>query len=117
MTGRMNKYLLDRQSGVVPTFLGVGTETSGDNTLVLGHYRMRIRVYSLALYSADGVVVYFRSGAGGTAITGSLDMNPHGELVMPHSATGWFETEEGESLELNLSAAVYVGGCLVYGYV
>ena len=117
MTARPEKYILDRSSGIVPQFQGVGVETSGDTTLVAARYGQRIRVYAVSLFSADDVVIYFRSDAGGTAITGSFDFHPRGDLVMPFSQVGWFETADGATLEINLSADVYVGGVVVYGYV
>jgi hypothetical protein len=35
-------------------------------------------------------------------------------FVLSYNPAGWFETDIGETLEINLSADKYVGGSLVY---
>ena len=113
MSGARTGFV-DRASGAVPAYSLLGFQTSGDHTIITPHYGRRIRVVQCALIAHGDVYVYFRSGAGGDAITGSISMTNNTGYVMPFSDVGWFQTDEGEALEINLSAAIYVGGVLAY---
>jgi len=104
----------DRRSGLVPKFALVGFETSGDHTLVTPTFGKKVRVIALSLIANGDVSVYLRSAAAGDAITGSFSLAENSGFVMPFSLAGWFETVAGETLEINLSADVYIGGSLVY---
>jgi len=105
---------VDRIGGSVPAFTLLGFNTSGDHTIVTPSYGHRIRVIQCALLAHGAVFVYFRSGAGGTALTGSIPMTLNTGFVLNFSNAGWFETADGETLEINLSGDQYVGGVLAY---
>jgi hypothetical protein len=65
--------------------------------------------------SAAGTVnAKFQSGASGTDKTGLTYMIANSGIVRPFNPAGWFETAAGALLNLNLSAAIAVGGCLAY---
>lgn len=87
--------------------------SSGSNTIVSGVSGKRIRVMGVAIVVGGSVGVEFRSG--GTGITGQMSFSGSGDgMVMGYNPLGWFETEQGESLNMQLSSAVNVGGVLQY---
>jgi hypothetical protein len=93
----------------------VAASTLGDNTLVAAVAGRQIRVLGFALVATGGAnTVRFESGAGGTALTGQMDLGADGQLVPGFSPTGWFQTAAGALLNLELSAATAVAGWLVY---
>lgn len=93
----------------------IAAATLGDNTLVAGVLARRIRVLSLALVANGGAnSVRLESGAGGTALTGVIDLPAGGQLTLAPHPSGWAETAAGALLNLELSAATAVGGLLTY---
>lgn len=75
---------------------------------------VKIRVVALFLVNTTAQSVTFKSGAGGTAITGPLPLAALGQLVLPFNPMGHFETAAAALLELSLSGATQVGGVLQY---
>lgn len=88
--------------------------TSGDNTLVAAVDGKRILVTSLFLVSAGTVNVRFESGAGGTALTGQMNLVANTGFALNFNEYGWFKTEKGTLLNLELSGSVSVDGSLSY---
>lgn len=98
-----------------PTFAVIDNATSGDNTIVAAAGSgNKIRVHQAFLVAASAVTVRFESGAGGTALTGQMQLGANDGFVLPFSPVGWFETAANTLLNLELSGAVSVDGCLVY---
>lgn len=88
---------------------------NGDNTLVAAVTGKRIRVLSVILImTGTAVTIRFESGAGGTALTGQMQPTQGGGFVLPHNPYGWFETAASTLLNLELSGAQSVDGCLTY---
>jgi hypothetical protein len=88
---------------------------NGDNTLVTGVAGKRIRVLALiAVMTGTAVTIRFESNAGGTALTGQMQPTQGGGFVLPFNPVGWFETEPGQLLNLELGGAQSVDGVLVY---
>jgi hypothetical protein len=68
-----------------------------------------------AAFMANGTVnVKFQSGAGGTDLTGLFYLVANTGAALPYNPAGWFETAVTTLLNLNLSAAIAVGGCITY---
>jgi hypothetical protein len=99
---------------LTPKFAAINASTSGNNTLVAAVTSKKIRVLALWLTSSGIVNAKFQSGAGGTDLTGLGYEVANTGMVLPLSPVGWFETAAGVLLNLNLSAAIPVGGSLVY---
>ena len=96
-------------------YAAVAATTLGDNTLVAAVTGKKIRVVSLVLVASGGAnSVRLESDAGGTALTGVMDIIDNGQLVLPYHPAGWCETVAAELLNLELSAATAVGGVLGY---
>ena len=98
-----------------PQYAVIAAATMGDNTLVAAVTGKRIRVLAAVLVASGGEnTARFESGAGGTALTGPMDLGADGQLVLPLNGFGWFQTAAGALLNLELSAATSVAGVLVY---
>jgi hypothetical protein len=96
----------------------IDAATSGDNTLVAAVTNKKIRVLACFLImTGTAITIRFESGAGGTALTGQMQPSQGGGFVLPYNPVGWFETNAGELLNLELSGAQSVDGVLVYAEV
>lgn len=92
----------------------IDAATSGNNTLVAAVSGKKIRVMSCFFICAGAVNVRFESGAGLTALTGQMNFPANGGISLPFNPGGWFETNAGELLNMELSDAVSVDGALTY---
>lgn len=102
------------QSSAPIKYAAIDVATSGDNTLKAAVSGRRIRVLSVFMIAAGAVNVRFESDAGGTALTGQMNLAANGGFVLNFNPAGWFETNAGELLNLELSGAVSVDGALTY---
>ncbi len=105
--------IMNGLTALTPKFATIAAASSGDNTLValVGGKKIRVLAYN---FMANGTVnAKFKSG-GGTDLTGLKYLLANTGLVAPFNPVGWFETVSGEALLINLSAAIAVGGELVY---
>lgn len=97
----------------------INSSTLGDNTVVAAVAGKKIRVVGYTTASAGTVTVTWKSGAA-TSISGPMPMVAAGDSIgIGSSGTymaeyGVMETGVSQALVLNLSAAVAVGGHLVY---
>ncbi|GIW60682.1 MAG: hypothetical protein KatS3mg087_1748 [Patescibacteria group bacterium] len=98
-------------SNLVRKFASINTNSLGDTTIVSAVSGKRIRVVALAVVAGNDVSVRFKSGS--SWITGILVFGPSGGIAHTFDG-GLFQTNINESLIINLSAAVQVGGYLVY---
>jgi len=73
---------------------------------------VKVRVVSFFLVSTSANALTFKSGAGGTALTGAMSLAANGVLSVPFNPQGWFETAAATLLELSLSGATQVSGVL-----
>lgn len=101
-------------TALTPKFASISTASSGNNTLVAAVTSKKIRVLSLILISAGSVNVTFQSGAGGTGLTGAMALTTNSGFTLPFNPVGWFETAVTTLLNLSLSGAIQVSGCLTY---
>ncbi len=99
---------------LTPKFAVIDVAGSGNNTIVSAVTSKKIRVISLFLVAAGTVNTRFESGADGTALTGQMNLIANTGYVLGPNEYGWFETAAGVLLNLELSAAVSVDGCLTY---
>lgn len=106
-------YRTEIPTGVL--FTPISLSASG--TLVIGVAGKKILVLSAWLVAAAAVGVEFQTSTGTAAITGAVDCAQNGGFVLNFNAGGWFQTLTGDSLLLNLSSNVVVGGSLSYALV
>jgi hypothetical protein len=100
-----------------PQFANIAVAGSGDNIIVAAVSGKKLRVVSGFMIAAGDIDVYFVDGAD-TALVGDgtngIDLAANSGFTMPFNPVGWFETGSGQSLDLNLSAAIRLAGCLTY---
>lgn len=106
--------IMNNLTELTPKFAVIDAASSGDNTLLAAVADKKIRVLSLLLISAGTVIVRFESGAGGTALSGQMNLIANTGFSLPFSPVGWFETGSNTLLNLELSAAISVDGFLTY---
>lgn len=93
----------------------IDAASSGDNTIqAAAGAGVKIRVLSAFLVAAGTVNVRFESGAAGTALTGQMNLVANSGFTLPFNPGGWFETADNTLLNLELSAAISVDGCVTY---
>lgn len=88
----------------------------GDNTLVAAAGAAKaIRVVAAVFVASGGAnTLRLESDAGGTALTGVMDLAADGQLVWPYNPAGWVQTADNELLNLELAAGTAVEGVLNY---
>lgn len=92
--------------------LGATPASTGDNELVAASSGAKYRVVGLVMIATTAVSAKFRTGT--TDITGTFPLGANGGFVLPFNEHGWFETNAGEALNINLSGAVSTGLQLQY---
>lgn len=92
----------------------IDAASSGDNTLVAAVSGQKIRIVSMFLIASGTVTVTLEDGAGGSALSGPIDLTSQTGFVLPESEHGWMETSAGTLLNLSLSDAIQVSGSLTY---
>ena len=110
----------DGSTQLTPKFAVINITATG--TLVAAVTSKIIRVLSLFMTIDEGAgdeIYTFKSGAGGTALTGGLFTGgistPVLQIVLPFNPVGWFETASGSLLELSLAGSTPVAdGALTY---
>ena len=105
---------ITQYSGAEIKYAVIDNATSGDNTIVSAVSGKRIRVLSGCLVSSGTVNVRFESGAGGTALTGQMNLVANTGFIIPFCEVGNFQTNYSQLLNLELSGAVSVDGWIVY---
>ena len=109
--GRTDFFLA---SALTPKYLAVDVNSSGDNTLIAAVSGKKILVIGCVLIAAGTVSIRFEDGAGGTALTGVINLTTNSGFTLPLGIPGWFKTSTNTLLNLELSGAVAVAGTLVY---
>ena len=87
--------------------LGVNIAGAGATTLVAAVANAKYRVLGVSVITNAANTVYFSSNT--TAISATFPLGTNGGMVLPFNEHGWFETNFGEALELNTTAATTAG--------
>jgi hypothetical protein len=101
-------------TSLTPKFAAVVASASGVTTVIAAVTSKKIRVLALELMSNGTTNVKWQSHTTPTDLTGLAYLVANAGYVLPFCPTGWFETVSGEALDINLSAAIAVGGSVVY---
>lgn len=99
-------------TSLVPKFAVITASASGSTSVVALVAAKKIRVISYVVVANAAVNIKFQSNA--TDETGLLYLSANGGVSGAYAPTGHFETNAGEALNINLSAAVAVGGHITY---
>lgn len=87
----------------------------GSNTILAAQTNYVIKVTSVSLIAAAANTVTLMSAA--TDISADWAIAANGGAVLPYNRNGWFETVEGEALNIDLTAATQVGVNITYELV
>ena len=101
-------------TALTPKFAAVVASASGATTIIAAVTSKKIRVLAIELMANGTVNAKWQSHTTPTDLTGLAYLVANSGYVLPFSPTGWFETVSGEALDINLSAAIAVGGSIVY---
>lgn len=108
--------LMNGLTALTPKFAVIDTASAGESTLVAAVTSKKIRVVSMFIVNGhtSTQTVRFKSGTGGTAITGQMIFGANGGVVLPNNPSGWFETAAGALLSMELAGGTTVDGALSY---
>lgn len=104
--------LYNGTTALTPKFAVVAAATSGANEIVAAVSSKKIRVLAVRLSAAGTVNTKWQSAS--TDKTGLNYFVANSYATLGYNPLGWLETASGEALNLNLSAAVAVGGMITY---
>ena len=96
-----------------PVKTKVYANTAGATTVVALTGGKKQRVLAAYLVANGAVIVNWQSHTTTTNADGVQSYANTGGIVLPFNPVGWFDTTSGEALDINLSAAIQVGGLVV----
>ena len=99
-------------TAATPKFASISASSIGNTEVVAAVSSKKIRPVAAFLMANGTVHVKWQSAANDK--TGLIYLVANTGLVIPFNQVGWFETNAGEALNINLSANQAVGGQLVY---
>lgn len=94
----------------------ISASSLGNNEIVAAIAGASIVVIGYCIVCTTAVTVKFKSGTGGSDLSGAMPCGANGGLITPQWPDGHFATTAGESLNLVLGGAVQVSGYLYYQY-
>jgi hypothetical protein len=97
---------------VTPKFAPIAVSSSGATAIATPGSGKKIRVLSVAFMANGSVNAKFQNGS--TDVTGLFYLIANTGASLPFNPAGWFETSATTALNINLSAAIAVGGCITY---
>lgn len=111
--GLQTDAIMNGTTALTPKFASIVASTSGNTAVVAAVTSKKIRVLALCFTINGAVNVKWQSNT--TDKTGLFYGDAAGKgKVLPFNPLGWFETVAGETLNINLSANIAVGGEIVY---
>ena len=102
-------------TALTPKFKTISASSSGVNVVVAAVTSKKIRVLAWDVKVNAAVNFKWQSHTTPTDLTGLYYCSAQGDgVARSFNPLGYFETVAGESLDINLSGAVAVGGVLTY---
>ena len=92
----------------------INVSSSGATTIVAAVSGKTIRILSLYLVVGGAVNLNWQSHLTTSDADGTQDFAANGGIVLPFNPAGWFDTVQGEALDINTSNGSQVGGNLTY---
>lgn len=94
-----------QQRTIKSTF--INASSSGATEIIAAKTGMAIRVIDAAVVTTSANSVKFLSAS--TDISATFPLAANGGFILPFNEHGWFQTVEGEALQVNLSVASATG--------
>ena len=92
----------------------ISVATPGATTIVAAVPGKTIRIISAYLVVGGAVNINWQSHTTTSDADGVQDFAQNGGIVLPFNPIGWFDTVQGEALDINTSNGAQVGGNLTY---
>ena len=92
----------------------INETNAGDKEIVAAVSSTILNVHAFVLTTTAAGVYRWESGAGGTALTGIMNVAADDTIVFPFSEVAWFSTAAGSSLSMELAVTGDVDGVLIY---
>jgi len=89
-------------------------DMASTGTVVVGVVGKRIVLISASIIVSANVTLTWQTSTGLVELTGPQSITTTGGYILPANFGGWFQTAFGDSLVLNMSPNVPVGGCISY---
>lgn len=109
-------FITWKQSTVPVLHAAIAASSSGDNTIVTGVASSVIVVLAFQMMANGTVNAKWQAATAGD-LTGLAYLVANTGMSAGYNPKGWFKAASGEDLQLNLSAAVAVGGSVTYAVV
>lgn len=97
------------------TFAFVNASSTGNTAVVAAITGQKIRVLAVLAVATLANNIKFQSAT--TDKTALFPIGDNGGFVLPYNQAGWFETAEGEALNINMSVATATGIQITYEVV
>lgn len=92
----------------------ISAANANDNALLAGTGGQTIRVFKLFMKNMGSVVTNFKFRSGTTDLHPALELKPRESFTLDMDGEPWLVTADGETLNLNLSAAAQISGRFYY---
>ncbi len=99
---------------VTPKFAVIDIAATATIVAAVGGKKIRVLGFFYSHGGAGSETVNFNSGAGGSAITGPMEVGVDTPVVLGFNPVGWFETAAGNALEMELLTTNQTSGALLY---
>jgi hypothetical protein len=106
----MNLYRPEIPTGIL--YAPIALAASG--TAVVGVLGRAIVLLSASIIASNQVNVKWQTSTGPTDLSGYAYIAQYGGYILPFNAGGWCQTNPGDSLLLNLSSGIPIGGMISY---
>ena len=106
----MNLYRLEIPLGIYYKPIDQTTP----QTVVVGVVGKRIVLISASIIVSANVTLQWITSPSLAELTGPQSITTTGGYILPGNFGGWFQTAFGDSLVLNISPSMAVGGCISY---
>ena len=92
----------------------INETNAGDKAIVSAVAATTINVHGYVFTTTAAGVYRWESGAGGTALTGIMNVAADDTIIFPFSEVPWFSTAAGSALSMELAVTGDVDGVLIY---
>jgi hypothetical protein len=92
----------------------INFSNTGDNTVIAGVTGRVIKVYKFFFTSTAATNLTYYDGAGGTALSGTLDTQPDGGWWAEYDGTPYFVCSPGNAFVINQSGTSSIQGTVYY---
>lgn len=97
---------------LVPQYAVINASATG--VIIPAVAGQMIRVIAMDVVVSAAMTIEWQTSTGPTIISGPQSFAANGGIVRPFNQAGWFQTQAGDSLEINISGSGAAGGNITY---